>query len=237
MPAYDVTAPDGRTFEVNAPEGATQDEVLAYAKRMYSSMPAPESKTGIGPAFESGVESYVSPVQTGIESITGSPEEAAKRGLERQKKSSQKYQGTSLDDISKIYQEQGLLPAAKKTIGAIPEAIASQVPQIGAMGIGATIGGIAGGILGTPADIVTGPGGTIIGATAGAKFGQMVGQALSEFPQFYGSDIERQAQEQIKAGQPVDINRLKAAGAASLQTASDIFETQMLFGSSKIGQL
>ena len=237
MPAYDVTAPDGRTFEVNAPEGATQDEVLAYAKRMYSSMPAPESKTGIGPAFESGVESYVSPVQTGIESITGSPEEAAKRGLERQQKSSQKYQGTSLDDISKIYQEQGFLPAAKKTIGAIPEAIASQVPQIGAMGIGATLGGIAGGILGTPADIVTGPGGTIVGAAAGAKFGQMVGQALSEFPQFFGSDIERQAQEQIKAGQPVDINRLKAAGAASLQTASDIFETQMLFGSSKIGQL
>ena len=35
MPTYVVTAPDGKEYEVNAPEGATQDEVLAYAKANY----------------------------------------------------------------------------------------------------------------------------------------------------------------------------------------------------------
>ena len=233
MPVFDVTAPDGRQFEVTAPEDATQDQVLAYAKSMYGKMPPAEKPaTGVGAAFESGVSSYASPVQTAIESVTGSPEEAAQRGLQRQKEADKKYEGPSLEDIKKTYQDQGILSAAKKVVGSIPEAIAAQAPQIGAMGVGATLGGIGGGALGS----VIGPEGTVGGAAAGAKFGEMVGQAVSEFPQFYGSNIERQAQEQIKAGQPVDISRLKAAGAAAFQTASDIFETQMLFGSSTIGK-
>lgn len=33
MPVYEVKSPDGRTFEVTAPEGATQDQVLAYAQK------------------------------------------------------------------------------------------------------------------------------------------------------------------------------------------------------------
>lgn len=43
MPSYEVTSPDGKTWEVNAPEGATQDQVLAYAKSQWSaqSKPAP----------------------------------------------------------------------------------------------------------------------------------------------------------------------------------------------------
>ena len=30
---YEITAPDGRRFVVNAPEGATQDQILSYAQR------------------------------------------------------------------------------------------------------------------------------------------------------------------------------------------------------------
>lgn len=33
MPTYRITGPDGRTYEVSAPEGATQDQVLAYARQ------------------------------------------------------------------------------------------------------------------------------------------------------------------------------------------------------------
>lgn len=41
MPAYRITSPDGKTWEVNAPEGATQDQVLEYAKSQWSkSQPA-----------------------------------------------------------------------------------------------------------------------------------------------------------------------------------------------------
>lgn len=43
MPTYEVTSPDGRKFSVTAPEGASQDEVLAYAKKNYT---APASAVG-----------------------------------------------------------------------------------------------------------------------------------------------------------------------------------------------
>lgn len=38
MPVYEVTAPNGKTFEVNAPDEATQDQVLAYAKQQFAGM-------------------------------------------------------------------------------------------------------------------------------------------------------------------------------------------------------
>lgn len=39
MPTYEVTSPDGRKFDITAPEGATQDQVLTYAKTQFASMP------------------------------------------------------------------------------------------------------------------------------------------------------------------------------------------------------
>jgi hypothetical protein len=40
MAVFEVTSPDGKTYEINAPEGATKDEVLAYAKQQFA-QPAP----------------------------------------------------------------------------------------------------------------------------------------------------------------------------------------------------
>jgi len=36
MPTYEITAPNGKVFEVTAPAGATRDQVLAYAKQQFS---------------------------------------------------------------------------------------------------------------------------------------------------------------------------------------------------------
>ena len=36
MPVYQITAPDGRKLRITAPEGATQEQVLAYAQKQYS---------------------------------------------------------------------------------------------------------------------------------------------------------------------------------------------------------
>jgi len=38
MPEFDVTAPDGRTFRVTAPEGASEADVLGYAKSQFAMM-------------------------------------------------------------------------------------------------------------------------------------------------------------------------------------------------------
>lgn len=40
MPAYQVTSPDGKTFEITAPDGASQEQVLAYAQAQWASVPA-----------------------------------------------------------------------------------------------------------------------------------------------------------------------------------------------------
>ena len=43
MPTYDITFPDGRKFRVTAPDGATHDEVIAYAKKNIPAAPAPSA--------------------------------------------------------------------------------------------------------------------------------------------------------------------------------------------------
>ena len=58
MPEYDITSPDGKKFRITAPEGATQDEVLAYAKDQFAKMPqeqAPASEQAPSPSMASRV--------------------------------------------------------------------------------------------------------------------------------------------------------------------------------------
>ena len=35
MPTFRITAPDGNSYDINAPEGATEAEVLNYARSNY----------------------------------------------------------------------------------------------------------------------------------------------------------------------------------------------------------
>jgi hypothetical protein len=42
MPTYQITSPDGREFEVNAPDGASQVQVMNYAKSQFGSIPKTE---------------------------------------------------------------------------------------------------------------------------------------------------------------------------------------------------
>lgn len=41
MPTYEVTSPDGQKWEVNAPDGATQDQVLSYAQQQFAAKQKP----------------------------------------------------------------------------------------------------------------------------------------------------------------------------------------------------
>lgn len=44
MPTYIVTGPDGREYEIEAPDGATEADVLAYAQQNYQSADAPQAE-------------------------------------------------------------------------------------------------------------------------------------------------------------------------------------------------
>jgi hypothetical protein len=55
MARYEITAPDGRRFEVNAPEGATQEQVLAYAQQNFQAgTPRAESPAAQAGASDPG---------------------------------------------------------------------------------------------------------------------------------------------------------------------------------------
>ena len=45
MATYVVTAPDGKEYEVNAPEGATQEHVLAFVQQNYAQAAQPQQRS------------------------------------------------------------------------------------------------------------------------------------------------------------------------------------------------
>ena len=45
MARFRVTSPDGRAFVVNAPDGATPEQVKAYAQQHFASQPKPAAPT------------------------------------------------------------------------------------------------------------------------------------------------------------------------------------------------
>lgn len=44
MAKFRITSPDGRTYEVNAPDGATQQDVMEFAQKQFSATPADQPK-------------------------------------------------------------------------------------------------------------------------------------------------------------------------------------------------
>ncbi len=74
MPTFDVTSPDGRKFRVNAPEGATQDQIIAYAQ---ANMPAaPKSDPDVsGPvqAFDIAAGHALDRAASGLRELVPAP--------------------------------------------------------------------------------------------------------------------------------------------------------------------
>ena len=170
---------------------------------------------GVGEALKGGTKRLVESMRTAVETPFIGGEEAAKKGIARQEAITERP-AASLDEIKRIYKTEGFLPAAKEAISQLPAGIAEQAPFIGTMIGGARLGAMVGGVP---------------GALAGA--------ALSPFLSAAGSNIERQAQEDIKSGRPIDINKTRAYMAAIPQAALDVgameFGLGKALGISKMG--
>jgi hypothetical protein len=160
---------------------------------------------GIGEALKGGTKRLVESIRTGIEAPFIGGEEAATRGIARQEAITERP-AASLDEIKRVYKQDGILPAAKEAVSQLPASIAEQAPFIGTMIGGARLGSLAGSAFG--------PVGTVVGGIAGA--------AISPFFSAAGSNIERQAQEDLKSGKPISIDRTKAYLAAIPQAALDV---------------
>ena len=213
-----VQLPDGSYYPVQDGMSYTDAMRAAYAKypeAFGGTKQEPTKKTGLGAALSQGAESLLSSGRTALEAAFGSPEEAARAGLERGKAMGEKYADqVSLERVKEKYQKEGLLPAAGEAISQIPAAIAEQAPNIAATLGGARLGALAGSALG--------PYGAIVGGLAGAVAPSLVQQ--------FGSNVERQAREQLARGEPLEISRASAAAAAAPQAALDVAGTFIPLG-------
>lgn len=221
MPTYRIQAPNGRTYEIEGPPGATAEQVIAEVLRRHPDAGTPK-QSGVLAQIKRGFEQLGSQSRTGIAGLLD-PNKAAEEGLQRGEEIDSRYaEGPSLDAIAQKYQQEGVGPAAMQALRQAPEAIAGIIPS-SAASLGA---GIAGAKLGTMAG---GPVGGAIGAALGA-FG------ASALPQF-GGNIERQAQEQQKQGVPIDVHTGKAGAAAAAQGALDAGSMAFTLGGQLISKL
>ncbi len=86
MAKYRITAPDGNTYEVTAPDDATQDQVLAYAQANYKPAPAPRTPKPADDSIDrmdaamrdayagSGTDQYGNQKVTDLPAVTSRPD-------------------------------------------------------------------------------------------------------------------------------------------------------------------
>jgi hypothetical protein len=217
--------PDGSYVTVRDDE--TPEQAFARARKEYPEafevkrVPA-EPEEGVGAALVGGTKRALSTARTGLESLF-SPEEAARKGVERAEELGQQYApGTSLEAVKQAYADRGLMGGAGEVISQIPTALAEQFPQIAATLGSARAGAMAG-------QRIAGPRGALIGGIGGA----VVPSAL----QLFGANIERQAAEQMEEGKPLDISRTRAAVATAPGAALEVAATFIPLGRTLIGKV
>jgi len=220
MPIYSVQGPDGRIYDIEGPEGASDADVISALEEHLASKPKP--KKGLMAALGKGIESAASQTRTGVAGAFGSAEEAAKAGIERGEDIGDRYaEQIGTEKVKEAFNKDGVLAAAKEVGRQIPLAIAQQAPNLAIGAGGARLGAMAGAPFG--------PVGSLIGGGLGA--------AAAFYPMVAGSNIERQAQEQIARKEPVNIDTVAAYGSAVPSAGIEAIQQAIPFGGRLISKL
>jgi hypothetical protein len=215
--------PDGTSFKV--PNSMGYDEAMSLAKERYPDAfaeEAPARKKGILAQAGKGLESLISSARTAGASLTGDAEAAAKAGVKRSQDISSRYEeAADFDKVKKLYEERGILPAAGEAVSQIPGAIAEQGANMASLAASGRLGSMLGSAFGTKGKLVGGALGALASGTT---------QAL-------GQNVERQAAEQEKAGEPINIDMRKAVATAIPSGALDVAGTFIPFGGKLISKV
>jgi hypothetical protein len=219
MPIARFQLPDGRIARFEVPEGTTPEQAQAMMEAQVGELtatPEQKPKEGLIAGLEKGTESTFSQLRSGIGSLFGSGEEAARAGLERGEDIGKRYaEQVSLEKVKQAYADKGLLSAAGEAISQVPYAISEQLPNLATSVGGARLGALAGSPFG--------PVGSVVGGGVGLVAPSLI-QAL-------GGNVERQAAE----GQPVSVS--KALPAAALQGGLDVAGSFIPLGGRLVSKL
>ena len=199
-----IRLPNGSYYE--AKEGQSPSDAFRDAYKFYpeafggEAVEAKKKRPGFFESVGQGAEQLFSSQRTGLASLTGG-NEAAEAGIERQKAITKSYgEQPGFAEVTKAYEEKGLPSAIGEYIRQIPNALAQQAPQIAEAAAAARAAGIA----------------------TKSPYGALAGAFGPSFAQQYGGFLEAQAQEQQAKGEPVDVNRLKAAAFAVPAAGLDV---------------
>jgi hypothetical protein len=196
----DIRLPNGAIIR-NVPEGTPKNDISKRAIQLGIAKPEDFAERGIVSSVVGGTKRLLSSGQTALESLTGSPEEAAIAGGKRLEQiNTENAPAADFGRVSEKYEKEGPWAATKEAVSQAPSAIAEMAPSM----VATLASGAAGQAL-IPIPVV--------GALAGAALPSLITR--------YGGNIEAQAAADQAEGKPVDISRTAALGAAVPQAAID----------------
>lgn len=221
MPIHKVEGPDKHIYEIEAPEGATEEQILRYAQKMHVQRQEQiQPASSMWEAGKGGAKRMVSTMGTSVTAPLMGAADAGLAGLAR-KNEIKERPAFSEEKIASIYNTQGLLPAAWETATQVPKVIAEQVPNLASMWAGAKAGSLAGASLPLP------PQGRALAGVVGGIGGALIPSYLTHT----GGNVERQVQEDQLTGRPIEVDTSKAYGAPAVgQSLLDVGSAAFVFG-------
>lgn len=215
--------PNGASLKV--PDSMGYEEAVALAKERFpeafaESKPAP--KTGIMADIAGSASNLLNLGRTGLASLTGDSNQAVAEGLKRQQATQDKYKsGLDLEKITQAFDQGEYGTAAGEAARQAPSAIASIAPSIAQEMTLAKLGRVGGGALGAMLGRSKGA------ADIGAEAGQYGATYLVNAIQALGGQAQAKAQEQLKAGQKIDVDTAELLPYAGANAALNLIGTKI----------
>lgn len=177
-------------------------------------LPEQPKEATAGSELLAGGERYASSYKTALGTFTGDPETAVREGIKRQEDIVRRRgQTRGLKETTEAFEKDGIIAAGAEVASQVPAALTGQGANLAVMGAGALAGA---------------PGGPITAA---------LGALSTQVVPFYEQNLIAQLRAQEERGEPVDLNRAKAAAYAAVQASAEIGGTVLAFGGKLIGRI